>query len=52
MTRIRRKTTLLTLILTLFLAIGAIFALVDQGAIGNLLEIESADGNTVRIFVE
>ena len=32
--------------------LGAILALVDQGAIGNLLEIESADGNTVRIFVE
>lgn len=32
--------------------LGAILALVDQGAIGNLLEIESADGDTVRIFVE
>ena len=32
--------------------LGAILALVDQGAIGNLLEIESANGDTVRIFVE
>ena len=26
--------------------------LVQQGAIGNLVEVDSADGDTVRIFVE
>ncbi|MBQ2240709.1 MAG: helix-turn-helix transcriptional regulator [Clostridia bacterium] len=29
-----------------------IFTLVENGAIGNLVEVESADGDTVRIFVE
>ena len=29
-----------------------IFDLVSHGAIGNLVEVESADGDTVRIFVE
>lgn len=29
-----------------------ILELVRQGAIGNLVEVESADGDTVRIFVE
>ena len=29
-----------------------IMELVRQGAIGNLVEVESADGDTVRIFVE
>ena len=29
-----------------------IFELVSHGAIGNLVEVESADGDTVRIFVE
>ena len=29
-----------------------ILALVEQGAIGNLVEVESSDGDTVRIFVE
>ena len=29
-----------------------IFALVENGAIGNLVEVESADGDNVRIFVE
>ena len=29
-----------------------IFELVSRGAIGNLVEVESADGDTVRIFVE
>lgn len=29
-----------------------IFALVENGAIGNLVEVDSADGDTVRIFVE
>ncbi len=29
-----------------------IMALVQQGAVGNLVEVESADGDTVRIFVE
>ena len=29
-----------------------IVALVQHGAMGNLVEIESADGNTVRVFVE
>ncbi|MBE6608571.1 MAG: helix-turn-helix transcriptional regulator [Ruminococcaceae bacterium] len=29
-----------------------IMMLVNQGAMGNLVEVESADGDTVRIFVE
>ena len=29
-----------------------IFKMVELGAIGNLVEIESDDGNTIRIFVE
>ena len=29
-----------------------IVTLVSQGAVGNLVEIESADGDTVRVFVE
>ena len=29
-----------------------IFTLVENGAIGNLIEVDSADGDTVRIFVE
>ena len=29
-----------------------IFELVSRGAIGNLVEVESSDGDTVRIFVE
>ena len=29
-----------------------IFTLVENGAIGNLVEVDSADGDTVRIFVE
>ncbi len=29
-----------------------IFELVSHGAIGNLVEVESADGDTVRVFVE
>lgn len=29
-----------------------IVALVEQGAMGNLLEVESADGDVVRIYVE
>lgn len=29
-----------------------IYELVKQGAIGNLVEMESADGETLRIFVE
>lgn len=29
-----------------------IFDLVSHGAIGNLVEVESVDGNTVRVFVE
>ena len=29
-----------------------IFELVRQGVMGNLIEVESADGDTVRIFVE
>ena len=29
-----------------------IFALVENGAIGNLVEVDSADGDNVRIFVE
>ncbi len=29
-----------------------IMALINQGVMGNLVEVESADGDTVRIFVE
>ena len=29
-----------------------IFELVEKGAMGNLVEVESSDGDTVRIFVE
>ena len=29
-----------------------ILELVRQGAVGNLVEVESADGDVVRIFVE
>ncbi len=29
-----------------------IMAMISQGVIGNLVEVESSDGNTVRIFVE
>lgn len=32
--------------------LGEILALVQQGAVGNLLEVETADGDTVQIFVE
>jgi len=32
--------------------LAQIVELVRQGAIGNLVEAESSDGNTVRIFVE
>lgn len=32
--------------------LGKILELVRQGAIGNLVEVESSDGDTVRIFVE
>lgn len=32
--------------------LNQILALVQQGAIGNLVEVESADGDVVRIFVE
>ena len=32
--------------------LGKILELVNQGAIGNLVEVESTDGDTVRIFVE
>ena len=32
--------------------LSQILALVQQGAIGNLVEVESADGDIVRIFVE
>ena len=32
--------------------LGKILNMVKQGAIGNLIDIESADGNTVQIFVE
>ena len=32
--------------------LNQIMELVRQGAIGNLIEVESADGDTVRIFVE
>ncbi len=32
--------------------LNQIVMLVQQGAVGNLVEVESADGDTVRIFVE
>ena len=32
--------------------IGKILELVEQGVIGNLMEMESADGDTIQIFVE
>lgn len=32
--------------------LGRIMDMVRRGAIGNLVEVESADGDTVRIFVE
>lgn len=32
--------------------LGKILELVRHGAIGNLVEVESADGDTVRVFVE
>lgn len=32
--------------------LAQILALVQQGAIGNLVEVESSDGDVVRIFVE
>lgn len=32
--------------------LGKILELVEQGVIGNLVEVESAEGDTVRIFVE
>ena len=32
--------------------LGKILELVEQGVIGNLMEVESAAGDTVRIFVE
>lgn len=32
--------------------LNQVMELVRQGAIGNLIEVESADGDTVRIFVE
>jgi len=32
--------------------LGKILELVRHGAIGNLVEIESADGDTVKVFVE
>ncbi len=32
--------------------LSAILNMVNQGAIGNLVEVESADGDLVRIFVE
>ena len=31
---------------------GKIIQLVQQGVVGNLVEVESSDGDTVRIFVE
>ena len=34
------------------IAFAQIFTLVENGAIGNLVEVDSADGDTVRIFVE
>ena len=32
--------------------LGKILELVEQGVIGNLVEVESAEGDTVRVFVE
>lgn len=32
--------------------IEQIFKLVEQGVIGKLVEVESADGDTVEVFVE
>ena len=32
--------------------LAQILAMVQQGAIGNLVEVESSDGDVVRIFVE
>ena len=32
--------------------IEQIFTLVEQGVIGKLVEVESADGDTVEVFVE
>ena len=32
--------------------LGKILELVEQGVIGNLVEMESADGDTIQIFVE
>ena len=32
--------------------LGKIMEMVSQGAVGNLIEVDSADGDTVRIFVE
>ena len=34
------------------LDIEQIFKLVEQGVIGKLVEVESADGDTVEVFVE
>ena len=32
--------------------LGKILELVEQGVIGNLMEVEAEDGSTVQIFVE
>ena len=32
--------------------LNKIMDMVRQGAIGNIIEVESTDGNTVRVFVE
>jgi hypothetical protein len=32
--------------------LAAVLELVDRGAIGNIVEVESSDGSTVRVFVE
>lgn len=32
--------------------LAQVLALVQQGAIGNLVEVESSDGDVVRIYVE
>jgi len=32
--------------------LAGILAMVDHGVIGNIVEVESADGDTVRVFVE
>jgi len=29
-----------------------LLSMVQQGAVGNLVEVDSADGDTIRIFVE